>query len=100
MSCTDSALYIPYAMMSASPITFYFGHIPITIRLCDQNTSLISVTPDFKIMDPLCQQSNMIHDSHKIRVGTSFILEYKGTECEVRIGRRIVEVAGDTHILL
>ena len=92
---TPDVHYIPYALLHSSPIIFYFGKVPVTLRLSDPQTSTISVPPSFRLFD----QSDQAHP-HSIRVGTSFVLEYKGMECEVRLGRRIVAVEGDSHILL
>ena len=89
--------YIPYAMLHASPITFHFAGIPVTLRLCDAETSLLSVAGRFKLMDAC----NCIpNPTHLVKTGTAFILEYRGRECEVRLGRRITVLEGDQHISL
>ena len=79
-------VYIPYAMLHASPITFHFADIPVTIKLCDAETSILSVDGAFKLTDA----SNCIANPvHLVKAGSAFVLEYKGLECEVRLGRRI-----------
>ena len=85
-------IYIPYATLHASPITFYFFSIPVTLRLCDADTSLLSVANEFKLLDACnCLPNPM----HLVKVGTAFVLEYKGHECEVRLGRRITVLDAD-----
>ena len=89
--------YIPYAMLHASPITFHFANIPVTLTLCDTETSLLSVAGRFKLTDSCNRIPN---PTHLVKMGTSFVLEYRGLECEVRLGRRITVLDGDHHILL
>ena len=85
-------VYIPYAMLHASPITFLFCSIPVTLHLHDEQTSVVSVSAGYKLSEACL--------SHHVRVGTCFTLEYKGAECDVRIGRRIMALEGDSHTLL
>jgi hypothetical protein len=85
-------VYIPYAMLHASPITFHFADIPVTIKLCDAETSILSVDGAFKLTDA----SNCIANPvHLVKAGSAFVLEYKGLECEVRLGRRITVLERD-----
>jgi hypothetical protein len=86
-------VYIPYAMLHASPITFLFSGIPVTLHLHDEQTSVVSVSAGYKLSEDACF-------SRHVRVGTCFTLEYKGAECDVRIGRRIMALDGDRHTLL
>ena len=91
-------VYIPYAMLHASPITFVFAGIPVTLQLHDEQTSVVSVSAAYKLLDPrVCFDAC---SCHRVRVGTCFTLEYKGVECDVRIGRRIIALEGGGHTLL
>jgi hypothetical protein len=74
---------IPYAKLCASPVTIHFGQIPVTLSLCDPVTCHLSVP-----------STHLLPEAAYVRVGTSFVLEYKGLECEVRLGRRIMVTDG------
>jgi hypothetical protein len=92
------SFYIPYVMLHKSPITFNVGKVPVTLSLlCDAQTCLLTLPLSFKMVES--SQSSCTNSSH-VRIGSSFTLEYKGLECEVRLGRRIISVEGDEHILL
>ena len=91
--------YIPYVTLHKSPITFYIGKVPVTLSLlCDAQTCLLTIPLSYK-MQETSQKQPCTNSSH-VMVGSSFFLEYKGLECEVRLGRRIISVEGDEHILL
>ena len=92
----NNSMYIPYAALHKSPITFYIGKVPVTLSLCDQQTSLVSIPRSFEMEEANQQISNVKH----VKMGSSFVLEYKGIECEVRLGRRIVLMEGGGYILL
>ena len=92
-------MYVPYAMLHKSPVTFYIGKVPVTLSLSDPQTSLLSIPQSFFMVEALLEGQHPSNSSH-VKVGTSFILEYQGLECEVRLGRRIKAVDGDGYILL
>ena len=70
--------FIPYSMLRASAVTLQFGQVPVTFSLSDEHTCRLSVPPSYAL--PV--------DS-SVRVGTALVLEYRGVECEVRLGRKI-----------
>ena len=89
--------YIPYVLLFSSPITLYFNGIPVTLCLHGPSSTSVSVPNRFKLTETaLCFNQT----AHTVPVGTSFVLEYKGSECEVHIGKRIVSVEGGRRILL
>ena len=93
--------YVPYAMLHTSPVIIFFCQIPITISLVEQETAVVYVPAAFRLLQADCVESERQHtQTQTVRAGTCFTLEYKGEECEVRVGRRIVAVDGDDHILL
>ncbi len=70
--------FIPYSTLQASAVTVHFGQVPVTFSLSDPHTCAVSV-PSLYTLPEDCMA----------RVGTSIILEYRGVEWEVRLGRRI-----------
>jgi hypothetical protein len=70
--------FIPYSTLLASAVTVHFGQVPVTFSLSDPRTCALSVPPLYKLPEDCTA-----------RVGTSVVLEYRGFECEVRLGRRI-----------
>jgi hypothetical protein len=94
-----TAFYIPYAMLYTSPVIIHFCQIPITLSLTEQHTATVSVSAGYRLLQTDSEVGQHTQ-AHNVRVGTCFTLEYRGMECEVRVGRRIVAVEGDDHILL
>ncbi len=93
--------YVPYAMLHTSPVIIYFCQIPITLRLTGQHTATVSVPAAFRLLQADSEEFKFQHtQTQTVSAGTCFTLEYKGEECEVRVGRRIMAVDGDEHILL
>ena len=70
--------FIPYSTLQASAVTVHFRQVPVTFSLSDPHTCAVSVPPLY-----------MLAGDCTARVGTSVVLEYRGRECEVRLGRRI-----------
>ncbi len=67
-----------------------FGSVPLTARACEAdpgNFCWISVSDNFTIQDPL-PRGDVFH-ACRVPVGASFWVQYRGSECEVRVGRRI-----------
>jgi hypothetical protein len=84
---TNKEVCIPYSMLCVSPVTLLFGQVPVTLSLCDPYTCQLSVP-----------STHQLPEAAYARVGTAFVLEYKGLECEVRLGRRITVTDGSAPI--
>lgn len=87
--------YVPYAVLEKSPITLGFGKVPVHFVMTSPTTCLVSVPALFHIKDSDVPGKHM---SVTANLGTSFLLSYKGVECEVRLGRRITILDTDTYI--
>ena len=87
--------YVPYSKLEQSPVTLHFGKLPIHMILASPSTCMVSVSSLFRITDTDSPGSHM---SVVVCLGTSFQISYKGMECEVRLGRRIVIQDSDTYI--
>ncbi len=99
---SDDCAYVPYALLHASPVTLRLSdNVPVTLTLCDLETALVSVSADFLMIEetPKRRESKK-NNAHSVRVGTSFILEYRGKDYHIRLGRRIVMTDGLSHTLL
>jgi hypothetical protein len=68
---------IPFSALPAAVLLF--RKVPLSVRLCEDGLCEIAVGRSYCIA-PTCR---------KISVGTSFVVQYQGRECEVRVGRRI-----------
>jgi hypothetical protein len=93
-SITVSPCYVPYSKLESSPMTLYFGKVPIHLVLASPSTCLVSVPSQFRISDSDMPGAHMTVIAN---LGTSFIVSYKGDECEVRLGRRITILNTDTY---
>ena len=85
--------YVPYAALEKSPITLEFGKVPVHLVLTSLSTCLVTVPTLFRITGSDFPGNHM---SATANMGTSFLISYKGVECEVRLGRRITIL--DTYI--
>ncbi len=85
--------FVPLAVLERSPVTLQFGSVPITLVLATPHACLVSVPSQFIFTD---SDSPGKHISTLVSLGTSFIVAYKGLECEVRLGRRITILDSDT----
>ena len=65
-----------------------FG-IPVTVHRCPKDPSHCTLTlpPAFLVKDT---DSGDTRRSLRARLGTPFLLEYAGRECEVRVERRFI----------
>ena len=81
--------YVPYSMLQRSPVVLKLGSIPLYITLSSLNSCLISVPAAYRIRDSE-HQSDAHVVSAQVGLGTSFLVTYRGEECEVRLGRRIM----------
>jgi hypothetical protein len=79
--------YVPYTMLQRGPVILQLGRITITLTLSSANCCLVSVPPSFYFTDSESPNTSMI--STHVNLGTSFLVSYRGEECEVRLGRRI-----------
>ena len=85
--------YVPYSMLQRSPVVLKLGSIPLYITLSSLNSCLISVPAAYRIRDSDSiseHQSDAHVVSAQVGLGTSFLVTYRGEECEVRLGRRIM----------
>jgi hypothetical protein len=105
-------IYIPYSELAVSPVTLRLGCVPVTLILTAVQSCTVSIPPTFCMVDSDSisgsisdSTSDSISDSisesmrYKLRaentisaqvnLGTSFIISYKGSEWEVRLGRII-----------
>jgi hypothetical protein len=96
----SSHFYIAYADLAASPVTFHFNCVPVTFTLTSQRSCTVSIPPAFKMKDSesLADMHDEYMISAQVNLGTSFILTYRGSECEVRLGRRITISDSGTYI--
>ncbi len=83
--------YVPYTMLERAPVCLVLGKVRLNIVLSSLKSCLISVPPSFRIRDS-DNESN--HDRSDVlsvtaRLGTSFVVSYHGSECEVILGRKI-----------
>ena len=86
--------YVPYDTLESSPVTLLLSEVPITLTMTHPHTCLVSVPPRFVFTD---SEAPGRHVSSPARLGTSFLVAYKGSECEVRLGRRITVLDSDTN---
>ena len=87
--------YIPYTMLQRGSVCLMFGKVPLNITMSSLNSCLVSVPPSFRIKDS-DRDFDMISDEAEnttlsafVGLGTSFVVSYHGSECEVRLGRKI-----------
>jgi hypothetical protein len=94
MDITDREhCFLPLSTLEKSPVTLQFGAVPITVVLANHHACLISVPSHFIFTD---SDAPGRHISTQVGLGTSFVVSYKGQECEVRLGRRITVLDPDT----
>jgi hypothetical protein len=77
-------MFIPYPWLSESPKeVLVFGDIPVYLCLSERNGRHCLIT---------LSDSHRFHDTQAISVpvGTAFEIEYRGTVCEIQLGRRLV----------
>lgn len=76
---------IPYSALDKSCTLLLFGRVPFTARLCRQDPRfcVVSVSGAFTMQDT---QAPCLG---RVAVGSSFVVEYQGRECSVRVGRPI-----------
>ena len=86
--------YVPYTTLAKSPVTLMFSKVPITLIMTHPHACLVSVPPRFVFTD---SDAPGRHISAPASLGTSFLVSYKGSECEVRLGRRITVLDSDTN---
>jgi hypothetical protein len=79
--------YVPYTMLERAPVMLQFGRVPLTLTLSSLHACLVSVSPSYRIMDSDSPDEPCI--SSLVALGTSFVVAYRGEECEVRLGRKI-----------
>ena len=87
--------YIPYNELAASPVTLRVGAVPVTIVLTSSAGCTVSIPAKFIMTDSNSPNVRVI--SAHANLGTSFILSYNGSECEVRIGRKITVTDQSTY---
>ena len=88
------ASFLSYTDLESSRCSMCcFDKINLTLTLCRDDPThfcVLSLPPNFTFSPP-CRHA-------RVPLGSSFVLEYKGEECEVRVGRRILIVDQDTYI--
>ena len=91
-------IYIPYSDLAASPVTLHVGRVPVTLVLTSDKCCTISIPPSFIMADSESSSQHNCAISAQANLGTSFILSYQGSECEVRLGRIITVTDQSTYI--
>lgn len=89
-SLQSECRFIPFSGLQEGFTIRLFGAVPLTARACEMdpcNFCWISVSDGFTIQDPL-PRGDLSH-ACRVPVGSSFWVQYRDSECEVRIGRRI-----------
>ena len=84
--CGRLEMFIPYTWLSVSPQgVLVCGDIPIYFSLSERNGRDCLIT---------LSSSHRFNDSDggaiSVPVGTAFEVEYRGTVCEIKLGRRLV----------
>ena len=76
---------IPYSALHKSCTLLLFGRVPFTARLCraDPRFCVVSVPGEFTMQDTHSPCPG------RVAVGSSFVVEYEGRQCSVRVGRPI-----------
>ena len=86
-------VFVSYESFQNVQCVTIFRKITLTLTLCQDDPThfcILSLPPNFTF-SLSCQHV-------KVPLGSSFVLEYKGQECEVRVGRRILITDLDTYI--
>lgn len=78
--------HIPCPSQAGPMHALLFGKIPLTVDLTEEGHCSLTLAPAFLVRD---QDTLQTGTSLVARPGTSFVLQYSGRECEVRVGRRI-----------
>ena len=101
--------YVPYTMLERAPVCLVLGKVRLNIVLSSLKSCLISVPPSFRIRDSDNESNHDRSDNSNslispdstqelgqdcvlsvtVRLGTSFVVSYHGSECEVILGRKI-----------
>ncbi len=79
--------YVPYTMLERTSVVLQFGKVPLTLTLSTLSACMVSVSNMHRIKDS--DSPTELGISALVDVGTSFLLSYRGMECEVRLGRKI-----------
>jgi len=86
---TLSYLSLPCPTQEAPTESVLFGVIPVVARICPTNRQYctLSLPVSYVVKD---QDTGSVGRAVRAKLGSPFILEYAGRECELRVGRRIL----------
>ena len=79
--------HIPYDKLTGNFGCLLFGAVPYTVHLCPSDPErhcVLTLPEKFRVVD------SPLKSALRVPLGGSFVLEYRGQECEVRVGRRIL----------
>lgn len=94
-SLKSECRFVPFSELAHGYTVRLFGKVPLTARACEtdpEHYCWVSVPGDFMMSDsvhpdPLPREAYC--QSFRVPVGSSFWVQYREDECEVRVGRRI-----------